>query len=134
MPECALRPRPRELSSVGPSGVDQGKGGKYLLLPPGYKGAVQNGYFVAPIVYGRATWAFIYNSLDRVGRSSYDKPDIKVNADGSVDIFIGPKAPQGFESNWIPTQGRRPLPVMRSYDRDEAFWDKSFKMPDLAPA
>jgi hypothetical protein len=95
--------------------VDQGKGGKYLFLPPGYQGAVQNGHFVALIVYGRATWAFIYNSLDRVGLSSYDKPDIRVNADGSVDILNGPKAPQGFESNWIPTPGRHPLPVMRIY-------------------
>ena len=28
------------LEDVGPAGVDKGKGGKYLILPPGYKGDV----------------------------------------------------------------------------------------------
>jgi hypothetical protein len=28
----------KALEDVGPSGLDAGKGGKYLLLPPGYKG------------------------------------------------------------------------------------------------
>jgi hypothetical protein len=31
---------------VGLAGPDRGKGGKFLLLPPGYKGAVPKGYFV----------------------------------------------------------------------------------------
>jgi hypothetical protein len=31
---------------VGLFGPDQGKGGKFLLLPPGYKGAVPSGYYV----------------------------------------------------------------------------------------
>ena len=26
------------IEDIGPAGVDQGKGGKYLILPPGYKG------------------------------------------------------------------------------------------------
>jgi hypothetical protein len=32
-------------ADVGPTGLDQGKGGKYLLLPPGYKGQIPSGYF-----------------------------------------------------------------------------------------
>ena len=36
----------RFLSDVGPPGPDKGQGGKYLLLPPGYEGAVPEGYFV----------------------------------------------------------------------------------------
>ncbi|WP_213306642.1 DUF1254 domain-containing protein [Paraburkholderia sacchari] len=32
------------LSDVGPAGADKGKGGKYLILPPGYKGRVPAGY------------------------------------------------------------------------------------------
>jgi len=31
---------------VGLPGPDEGKGGKFLILPPGYKGAVSPGYFV----------------------------------------------------------------------------------------
>ncbi len=34
------------LADVGPTGKDQGKGGKYLILPPGYEGEVPDGYFV----------------------------------------------------------------------------------------
>lgn len=33
-------------SDLGNAGPDKGKGGKYLLLPPGYEGAVPEGYFV----------------------------------------------------------------------------------------
>ena len=34
------------VGDVGNAGPDKGKGGKYLLLPPGYDGEVPEGYFV----------------------------------------------------------------------------------------
>ena len=34
------------VADFGPLGPDKGKGGKYLLLPPGYNGEVPDGYFV----------------------------------------------------------------------------------------
>ena len=36
----------RWITDLGNAGPDRGKGGKYLLLPPGYKGDVPDGYFV----------------------------------------------------------------------------------------
>jgi hypothetical protein len=36
------------LDDVGPAGVDKGKGGKYLILPPGYKEKVPDGYIALP--------------------------------------------------------------------------------------
>jgi hypothetical protein len=36
----------RYVSDFGNAGPDKGKGGKYLILPPGYKGEVPPGYFV----------------------------------------------------------------------------------------
>jgi len=36
----------RFVTDVGMMGPDKGEGGKYLLLPPGYKGEVPEGYFV----------------------------------------------------------------------------------------
>ncbi|MEO1191824.1 MAG: DUF1254 domain-containing protein [Pseudomonadota bacterium] len=36
----------RFVGNMGITGPDKGKGGKYLLLPPGYDGAVPEGYFV----------------------------------------------------------------------------------------
>ncbi len=37
----------RYLMDIGPLGPDKGKGGKFLILPPGFKGNVPKGYFVA---------------------------------------------------------------------------------------
>lgn len=36
------------LEDVGPAGADQGKGGKYLILPPGHKDQVPEGYIQLP--------------------------------------------------------------------------------------
>src|ERR1700744_5462281 len=36
------------LEDVGPAGVDKGKGGKYLILPPGYTDQVPEGYITLP--------------------------------------------------------------------------------------
>jgi hypothetical protein len=36
----------RYVVDLGPAGPDKGKGGKYLILPPGYKDVVPSGYFV----------------------------------------------------------------------------------------
>jgi len=34
------------LEDIGPAGADQGKGGKYLILPPDFKGTIPDGYIV----------------------------------------------------------------------------------------
>ena len=34
------------LFDIGPTGMDKGKGGKYLILPPDYEGEIPEGYFV----------------------------------------------------------------------------------------
>jgi hypothetical protein len=40
-------------ADAGITGADKGQGGKYLVLPPGYKDAVPSGYFVVrPATYG----------------------------------------------------------------------------------
>src|SRR5499427_824816 len=36
------------VEDVGPAGVDKGKGGKYLILPPGFKEKAPDGYIVLP--------------------------------------------------------------------------------------
>jgi hypothetical protein len=41
------------LEDAGPSGADAGKGGKYLLLPPGYAGPVPEGHIaLRPATFG----------------------------------------------------------------------------------
>ena len=39
----------RYVTDIGVVGPDKGKGGKYLLLPPGYKGEVPEGYLVVRV-------------------------------------------------------------------------------------
>ena len=36
------------LDDVGPAGIDKGKGGKYLILPPGYTAAIAEDFIVLP--------------------------------------------------------------------------------------
>jgi hypothetical protein len=77
------------------------------------------------------TNAFIHNPENRVGVSSYDKDKIKTNDDGSVDVYVGPQAPTGFEGNWIPTAGKDFWLVARFYGPEKALFDKSWQMPDM---
>ena len=52
----------RYAGDVGPAGPDKGKGGKYLVLPPGYDGEVPAGYFVVHSrTYG--VWLFLRGSI-----------------------------------------------------------------------
>jgi hypothetical protein len=55
-------------------------------------------------VYDRITHALM-RDVSRPSRSSQSQ-GLQKNTDGSVDIYFGPNAPAGKESNWIPTQSR----------------------------
>lgn len=81
-------------------------------------------------VYDRETHAFI-QELTRFSRSSHS-PDISKNADGSVDLYFGPSALEGKETNWLPTKsGRRFEVLIRFYGPEKALFDKTWKLPDL---
>ena len=83
------------------------------------------------VAYDRGTHAFI-RDLPWSSRSSLT-PDLQTNKDGSVDIFIGPNAPEGFESNWIPTREDSEFEVfMRFYGPEKALSDQSWTLPDIA--
>ena len=78
----------------------------------------------------RATSAFFYN-LERPTLDSLNK-ELRKNANGSVDLFFGPKAPAGKESNWIETPaGKSWFPWIRFYGPQKALFDKSWRMPDI---
>lgn len=80
-------------------------------------------------VYDRATHAFI-REQERFSRSSQN-PDLQKNADGSVDVFIGPKAPAGKEGNWIPTTPGGQFEVLfRLYGPRKPLFEKTWKLPD----
>ncbi len=39
----------------------------------------------------------------QVSDISSRKESLKKNADGTVDLYVGPKAPAGWENNWVET-------------------------------
>jgi hypothetical protein len=82
------------------------------------------------IVYDVDTAAFI-REAPVITLDSYNQA-MKPNADGSVDIYFGPKPPAGKEANWIYTaSGKAFFPAMRFYDPDKPLFDKTWKMSDL---
>jgi hypothetical protein len=86
--------------------------------------------FWAVIVYNLETSSFFPNST-RLTVDSLDK-GLSKNADGSVDIYFGPKVPASQESNWIYTQTEKSwFPWFRFYGPEKALFDKSWTMPDI---
>ncbi|MBO3275645.1 DUF1254 domain-containing protein [Pseudomonas schmalbachii] len=70
--------------------------------------------------YDSATGGFI-REAKVVGLDSYNQK-LKANADGTVDLYFGPKPPAGKESNWISTKaGQQFFTLFRIYgpDRDK---------------
>ena len=60
------------------------------------------------------------------------RQDLKKNADGSVDLYFGPTAPKGFESNWVQTlPGKHWFSYFRLYAPTLAYFDKSWKLDDI---
>ncbi|HVS37694.1 MAG TPA: DUF1214 domain-containing protein, partial [Gemmataceae bacterium] len=80
--------------------------------------------------YDRATHALI-RDLSRASRAS-NSTEVQKNADGSVDIYFGPKAPEGKESNWVPTSADGKFEVLfRFYGPEKPLFDKTWKLPDI---
>ena len=62
----------RYMSDIGAAGPDKGKGGKYLVLPPGYEGDVPEGYFVVKSkTYG--VWNFMRGYVKKGAKEATDR-------------------------------------------------------------
>ena len=60
--------------------------------------------------------------------------DVCFNADGSTDIYFGPTAPAGKESNWIQTvPGKGWWIILRLYNPLQSFFDKSWRPTEIEP-
>jgi hypothetical protein len=86
--------------------------------------------FWSATAYDRATHGLIRN-LPSSSRSS-QTPGLEKNADGSVDMYFGPKSPEGKESNWVPTRSGGQFEVLfRFYGPEKALFEKTWKLPDI---
>lgn len=55
-------------------------------------------------------------------------PELKANADGSIDVYFGPKAPTGMDGNWVQTiPGKGWSVLLRLYGALEPWFDKSWR-------
>ena len=89
------------------------------------------GQFWSFMVYDGQTRSMLETDQKLAGLDSTDK-DIKKNADGSVTVWFGPKAPAGQESNWVQTMpGKGWNSLLRLYAPLEPWFDKTWKPGDF---
>jgi hypothetical protein len=87
--------------------------------------------FWSVIVYDNQTRSMLQTNQGAPSVTSQNK-DVKTNADGSVDVFFGPKAPEGMESNWIETlPGKGWFMILRLYGPLEPWFDQSWKPGEI---
>lgn len=78
--------------------------------------------------YDSHTRTFIANGTK--GRHLSSNDDLLKNEDGSINIYIGPDAPDGFESNWIETiPGTEIFIGLRTYGPEKSVLEGSYKIP-----
>ncbi|XZE18204.1 DUF1254 domain-containing protein [Pirellulaceae bacterium SH449] len=81
-------------------------------------------------LYDQTTHALI-REVSHAGRSS-QSPGLQVNVDGSVDLYFGPTAPAGKESNWTPTDPNSDFEILfRFYGPLPSLFDKSWVLTDV---
>ncbi|MFE4444810.1 DUF1254 domain-containing protein [Streptomyces sp. NPDC056820] len=57
---------------------------------------------------------------------------LRFNDDGSIDLYIGPTAPPGAETNWMKTMGQDGWFVyFRLFAPAQPFFDKTWSLPDF---
>lgn len=80
--------------------------------------------------YDRETHALIVG-VSRPSLASNDTT-VRKNPDGSTDIFFGPAAPAGKETNWVPTDPKRRFELLfRLYGPKKELFGKQWKLPDV---
>ena len=58
--------------------------------------------------------------------------NLEKNRDGSVDLYFGPKAPEGKENNWMQTVERKGwFTILRIYGPLQQWFDKKWKPGEI---
>jgi len=97
-----------------------------LNLPPNIPAAM----FWSVTLYEAENASGLANGQPLPSLGSRDNP--AQNADGSTDLYLGPKAPAGKEGNWLATvPGKGYFAILRLYGPTEAAINKSWKPGDF---
>ena len=87
--------------------------------------------FWSVIVYDNQTRSMIQTDQQFPSVSSQNK-DLQVNADGSVDVWFGPKAPAGKESNWVQTIPNKGwFMILRLYGPLDPWFNQTWRPGDI---
>jgi hypothetical protein len=91
------------------------------------------GQFWSLTLYSESTRRPYDNGGTEIRSTSLDSTDgLKRNNDGSVDLYVGAKAPAGYESNFMKTVGVDGWFVyFRLYAPLQPFFDKTFTLSDF---
>jgi hypothetical protein len=122
-----------------------GSGSQYLMATRDANGAFLDGgknyrlhlplnvpvkLFWSVVVYDTLSRSELQNGERFPSVSQYSGP--VPNADGAVDIYFGPQAPEGKEKNWIKTvAGKAWFIYLRFYSPTEAFFEQTWKPDDI---
>ena len=109
--------------------LDGGKSYRFTINPD-----VPAKDFWSMVIYDPQTRSELQTGQPLPSKNSKRDRDMIVNADGSVDLYFGPKAPAGKESNWIQTvPGKGWFAVFRLYGPLEPWFDQSWQLNDIQP-
>ncbi|MBI1283467.1 MAG: DUF1214 domain-containing protein [Thiobacillus sp.] len=87
--------------------------------------------FWSVIVYDNQTRSMLQTDQKAPSVSSQDK-GFRVNADGSVDVYFGPKAPASMENNWVQTiPGKGWFMILRLYGPLEPWFDRTWRPSEI---
>ena len=87
--------------------------------------------FWSAIVYDNQTRSMVQTNQQFPSVSSQNK-DLQVNVDGSVDVYFGPKAPAGKESNWVQTiPGKGWFMILRLYGPLDPWFNKTWRPGEI---
>jgi hypothetical protein len=89
--------------------------------------------FWSVILYDRQTRSMLQTGqhLPRLGSQS---GTVEMNKDGTTDLYFGPTAPKGKESNWLQTvPGKGWWTILRLYNPLQSFFDKTWRPSEIEP-
>jgi hypothetical protein len=106
-----------------------GARGYRLTLPPD----IPESRFWSVMAYDNQTRSMLQTGQPKpdVGSQS---GTVETNPDGSTDVYFGPTAPDGKESNWIQTvPGKGFFTILRLYNPLPSFFDKTWQPSEIQP-
>jgi hypothetical protein len=86
--------------------------------------------FWSIVIYDNQTRSML--QTDQQFPSLNSERGVQPNADGSYDVYFGPEAPEGMESNWIQTvRGKGWNTILRLYGPLEPWFEKTWRPGEI---